>query len=60
MDADLTTPYDVLTIRFNEVVKRRLSKCLPDFMFTLSEEEFAALRSRSATSKAGSVGCASG
>ena len=36
--------------RFNEAVKRNLAKFPADFMFTLTDEEFAALRSQSATS----------
>lgn len=56
MDADLAALYDVPTKRFNEAVKRNLAKFPPDFMFTLTEEEFAALRSQSATSNAGPVG----
>jgi ORF6N domain len=56
IDADLAALYDVPTKRFNEAVKRNLAKFPPDFMFTLSDEEFAALRSQSATSNAGPVG----
>jgi hypothetical protein len=56
IDADLAALYDVPTKRFNEAVKRNLAKFPPDFMFTLTEEEFAALRSQSATSNAGPVG----
>jgi hypothetical protein len=50
VDADLAALYDVPTKRFNEAVKRNLIKFPADFMFTLSDEEFAALRSQSATS----------
>ncbi|XVJ71182.1 MAG: ORF6N domain-containing protein [Rhizobacter sp.] len=56
MDSDLAALYAVPTKRFNEAVKRNLAKFPPDFMFTLTEEEFAALRSQSATSNAGPVG----
>lgn len=50
VDADLAALYDVPTKRFNEAVKRNLAKFPADFMFTLNDEEFAALRSQSATS----------
>ena len=50
VDADLAALYDVPTKRFNEAVKRNLGKFPADFMFTLTAEEFAALRSQSATS----------
>jgi DNA-binding XRE family transcriptional regulator len=50
VDADLATLYDVPTKRFNEAVKRNLAKFPADFMFTLSAEEFSALRSQFATS----------
>ncbi len=46
----------VPTKRFHEAVKRKLVKFPPDFMFTLTEEEFAALMSQSATSNTGPVG----
>ena len=44
------------TKRFNEAVKRNLAKFPADFMFTLNDEEFAALRSQFATSDAGRGG----
>jgi hypothetical protein len=50
VDADLAALYDVPTKRSNEAVKRNLGKFSADFMFTLSDEEFAALRSHFATS----------
>jgi ORF6N domain len=50
VDADLAALYDVPTKRFNEAVKRNLAKFPADFMFTLTAEEFAALRSQFATS----------
>jgi hypothetical protein len=53
VDADLAALYDVPTKRFNEAVKRNLGKFPADFMFTLTDEEFAALRSQFATSNAG-------
>ncbi|MBD8528196.1 ORF6N domain-containing protein [Pseudomarimonas arenosa] len=56
VDADLATLYDVPTKRFNEAVKRNLAKFPDDFMFVLTEDEFAALRSQSATSNPGRGG----
>jgi hypothetical protein len=56
VDADLAALYDVPTKRFNEAVKRNLAKFPADFMFTLSDEEFQALRSQIATSNDPSPG----
>ncbi len=56
LDADLTALYDVPTKRFNEAVKRNEGKSPANFMFTLTEEEFADLRSQFATSNPGSGG----
>ena len=56
VDADLATLYDVPTKRFNEAVKRNERKFPADFMFTLTDEEFAALRSQTATSNIGRGG----
>lgn len=50
LDADLAALYGVPTKRFNEQVKRNLERFPADFMFQVSEEEFAALRSHFATS----------
>ncbi len=50
LDTDLATLYGVPTKRFNEQVNRNLNRFPSDFMFKLSEEEFAALRSHFATS----------
>lgn len=50
VDADLAALYGVETKRFNEAVKRNAAKFPADFMFTLTTEEFAALRSQFATS----------
>jgi hypothetical protein len=49
LDADLAALYEVETKRFNEAVKRNLAKFPADFMFQLSADEWAALRSQSAT-----------
>jgi hypothetical protein len=45
--------YDIPTKRFNEAVKRNLAKFPDDFMFQLNDDEFASLRSQSATLKIG-------
>jgi ORF6N domain len=56
VDADLAALYGVQTKRFNEAVKRNLARFPADFMFTLSAEEFAALRSQFATSNSDAGG----
>ena len=56
LDADLAELYGVPTKRLNEQVKRNLDRFPEDFMFQLSKEEHAALRSQSATSKTGRGG----
>ena len=53
LDADLAAMYDVETKRLKEAVKRNLTRFPPDFMFTLTQKEFQALRSQSATSNRG-------
>jgi hypothetical protein len=50
IDSDLATLYGVQTKRFNEAVKRNLARFPADFMFQLTAEEFAALRSQAVTS----------
>ncbi len=50
LDSDLAALYGVPTKRFNEQVKRNLERFPADFMFQITEEEFAALRSHFATS----------
>ena len=56
LNAVLAALYDVPTKRFNEAVKRNLAKFPADFMFILTDEEFAALRSQFATSNVGRGG----
>jgi len=51
LDADLARIYDVPTFRFNEAFKRNRDRFPGDFAFQLTAAEFAALRSRMATSK---------
>jgi hypothetical protein len=51
LDADLADLYGVETRRLVEQVKRNRDRFPDDFMFQLSKEEAAALRSQTATSK---------
>jgi len=53
LDTDLALLYDVPTKRFNEQVRRNLERFPADFMFQLTDEEWAALRSQFATLKPG-------
>ena len=52
-DADLAELYQVSTKRLNEAVKRNSDRFPQDFMFQLTEEEAASLRSQFATSNTG-------
>lgn len=56
LDSDLAALYEVSTKRLNEAVKRNLSRFPPNFMFRLTAEETAALRSQFATSNVGRGG----
>jgi ORF6N domain len=51
LDADLAALYGVTTKRLNEQVKRNQDRFPEDFMFRLTAEEAAVLRSQFATSK---------
>src|SRR5512136_1391896 len=51
LDSDLAKLYGVTTARLNEQVRRNPDRFPPDFMFSLSQQEFAALISQNATSK---------
>ncbi len=53
LDADLAQLYEVETKRFNEQIRRNPTRFPPDFMFSLTAQEFAGLRSQTATSKRG-------
>lgn len=53
LDADLARLYEVETKRFNEQIRRNLARFPPDFMFSLTPQEFAGLRSQIATSNRG-------
>lgn len=50
LDADLADLYGVTTARFNEQVRRNAERFPEDFMFQLSNQELAVLRSQFATS----------
>ena len=56
LDSDLAELYEVPTKRFNEQVKRNISRFPVDFMFQLTQEEYDSLRSQNATSKPGRGG----
>lgn len=53
LDTDLAAFYGETTKRFNQQVNRNRARFPEDFMFQLSDEEFAALRLQSATLKTG-------
>ena len=50
LDSELAQLYGVETRRLNEQVRRNLDKFPTDFMFQLTKEEFANLKSQIATS----------
>jgi hypothetical protein len=50
LDSDLAALYGVPTIAFNQAVRRNLNRFPADFLFQLTEEEFANLRSQIVTS----------
>ena len=51
LDADLAELYGVSTKVLVQAMKRNLDRFPPDFMFQLTEDEFASLRSQIVTSK---------
>ena len=53
VDADLAELYGVETKRFNEAIKRNVARFPVDFMFQLTSDESASLRSQIATLKTG-------
>jgi hypothetical protein len=55
LDAELAALYEVSTKRFNEQVRRNRKRFPEDFMFQLTAEELAALRSQIAASNAPSA-----
>lgn len=58
LDSDLASPYGVPVKALNQAVKRNTGRFPPDFMFQLSPEEVAALRSQIVTLNA--VGASGG
>ncbi len=56
VDSDLAALYGVPTKHFNQAVKRNSAKFPAEFMFQLTDEEFASLRSQFVTSNAGRGG----
>src|ERR1044071_6640810 len=53
LDSDLAALYEVQTKRLNEAVRRNLAKFPSDFMFQLTVDEWATLRTQIATLKVG-------
>lgn len=53
LDEDLATLYSIETRRLNEQVKHNIERFPEDFIFVLSEQEFADLMSQNATSSWG-------
>jgi hypothetical protein len=53
LDSDLAALYGVETRRLNEQVRRNMDKFPEDFMFQLTKEEFANLKSQIAASSSG-------
>jgi hypothetical protein len=53
LDSDLAALYGVETRRLNEQVRRNIDKFPKDFMFQLTQKEFANLKSQIATSSLG-------
>lgn len=53
LDSDLATLYEVETRRLNEQIKRNMGRFPVDFMFQLTSDEFANLKSQFATSSWG-------
>jgi hypothetical protein len=56
LDADLAELYDAPTKAFNQAIQRNMDRFPEDFMFQLTEEKFAGLRSQFVTSKKGRGG----
>jgi hypothetical protein len=56
LDADLAELYGVPTKVLVQAVKRNVERFLSDFMFRLTDQEFAALRSQTVTTKPGRGG----
>jgi hypothetical protein len=50
LDADLAAPFEVPTKRLNEAVRRNAEKFPPEFVFSVTRDEVANLKSQIATS----------
>lgn len=55
LDRDLAEMYHVTTAALNQAVKRNIKRFPPDFMFQLTSQEFANLKSQIVTSSWGGV-----
>ena len=55
LDRDLAELYQVTTGALNQAVKRNIKRFPPDFMFQLTHQEFANLKSQIVTSSWGVV-----
>jgi len=55
MDFDLAEMYGVETKMLKQAVKRNVSRFPPDFMFSVTEQEWACLRSQIVTSNRGGI-----
>jgi hypothetical protein len=60
LDIDLAKVYGIPTFRLNEAVKRNRDSFPDDFLFPLSKDEHARLRSQIAMSDNGRPGASSG
>ena len=56
LDTDLAELYGVPVKRLNEQIKRNSRRFPPDFLFTITKEEYKNLRSQNATSNSGHGG----
>jgi hypothetical protein len=56
LDTDLAELYCVTVKRLNEQIKRNLQRFPPDFLFTITRQEYQSLRSQNATSNSGRGG----
>lgn len=55
LDSDLASPYGVETSNLNKAVKRNLERFPKDFMFQITESEWAVLRSQNGISSGGNL-----
>lgn len=57
LDSDLSALYGVPTMVFNQAVKRNAKRFPTDFLFQLSDEEFATLKTKIESPRTESSGC---